>query len=103
MRHKHTSDATSKFLAITTICFLLLFCVSSAFAQETTGGIQGVVKDAQGAVVSNATVEVSSPALIGTNKATTDGGGYYRFAKLTPGDCDININTPSLGFGKQDR
>ena len=47
----------------------LLICVlafsMSALAQETTGGIQGTVKDPQGAVVPGAIVEVSSPALIG--------------------------------------
>ena len=51
------------------ICLALLVSVLafswSALAQETTGGIQGTVKDPQGAVIPGATVEVSSPALIG--------------------------------------
>src|SRR3954468_24215084 len=44
--------------------FLLtaLLAIPSAFAQETTAGIQGSVKDPSGAVVANAAVEVSSPS-----------------------------------------
>ena len=42
--------------------------VATAVAQETTAGLQGVVKDPQGAVVSKATGEVTSPALIGAKK-----------------------------------
>jgi hypothetical protein len=48
------------------------FLVSTAVAQETTAGIQGTVKDQQGAVVNGATVEVTSPSLIG-KKVNQDG------------------------------
>ena len=71
------------------LCLLVLFalalCVPVAMAQETTAGIQGIVKDPTGAVVSNAAVEVSGPALIGTKKATTDSSGFYRFTNLPAG------------------
>ncbi len=73
----------------TRICLLVMFtlvlCASVALAQETTAGIQGVVKDPTGAVVSNASVEISGDALIGSKKATTDAGGFYRFTSLPPG------------------
>src|SRR6266699_6464442 len=68
-------------------------------AQETTGGIQGTVKDPQGAVVPAATVEVTSPALIGKKSATTDAGGFYHFEQLPPGIYSINVNAP--GFAPQ--
>src|SRR6185312_4606920 len=73
----------------------------SAFAQETTGGVQGTVKDSQGAVVSGATVEVSSPALIGVKTATTDSGGYYHFTNLPPGNYDISVKASGFGASKQ--
>src|SRR6266566_6642997 len=85
------------------ISFAVLICVLacswSASAQETTGGIQGTVKDPQGAVIPGATVEVSSPALIGKKSATTDAGGFYHFEQLPPGIYSINVNAP--GFAPQ--
>ncbi|MEO5937314.1 MAG: TonB-dependent receptor, partial [Terriglobales bacterium] len=74
---------------------------SLAFAQETTGGIQGTVKDPQGAVVSGATVEVTSPALLGSKKATTDANGYYRISNLPPGVYDVTVTAASFGSAKQ--
>lgn len=63
----------------------MLVATSALFAQETTAGLQGIVKDPQGAVISKAIVEVSSPAMIGVKKVETDLSGYYRFANLPPG------------------
>ena len=53
---------------------LLLFAVS-AFAQETTAGLQGMIKDPSGAVVPNATVTVTGTTLIGDKSTKTDSGG----------------------------
>ena len=55
------------------LCLLVVTVfVAATFAQETTAGLQGTVKDPQGAVVSKAVVEVTSPALIGNKKLETD-------------------------------
>src|SRR6267154_1772961 len=64
------------------VCALALTMMPGAFAQETTAGIQGYVKDPSGAVIAGATVEVSSPALIGEKKMETDRAGFYRFVNL---------------------
>ncbi len=90
----------SKVLTITALFALLLLCLS-AFAQETTGGIQGTVKDPQGAVISGATVTATSPALIGSQTSTTDGAGNYRFAQLPPGTYDLNVSAKGFGVSKQ--
>src|SRR5437868_9895860 len=78
----------------------LLICVlafsMSALAQETTGGVQGTVKDPQGAVIPGATVEVSGPALIGKKTATTDSGGFFHIEQLPPGIYSITVN--AAGF-----
>src|SRR4051812_9651962 len=97
MRHKHF---VSKALTITALFAMVLLCVS-AFAQETTGGIQGTVKDSQGAVVSGATVTVAGPALIGTQKSTTDSAGNYRFNQLPPGTYEINVTAAGFGNNRQ--
>jgi len=73
-----------------------ILLVSAAFAQETTAGLQGTVKDPTGAVVSKATVEVSGPALIGVKKVETDQSGYFRFANLPPGEYTLSVT--AAGF-----
>jgi carboxypeptidase family protein len=63
----------------------------SALAQETTGGLQGTVKDPSGAVVPNAQVVVTGTALVGKKEIETDASGYYRFANLPPGTYTITV------------
>src|SRR5438552_1106917 len=75
--------------------------VSSLFAQETTAGFQGSVKDPGGALIPNATIEVSGPALIGTRKAQSDGGGNYRFAALPPGQYSMTVTAAGFRTYKQ--
>jgi len=62
-----------------------LLLVAAALGQETTGGVQGTVKDPSGAVVPKASVELTGSALVGSKKLETDSRGYYRFANLPPG------------------
>jgi len=84
------------------LCLLVAaIFVATTFAQETTGGMQGTVKDQQGAVVSGATVEVTSPALIGVKKVETDASGYYRFANLPPGPYTISVTAKGFRALKQ--
>jgi hypothetical protein len=77
---------------------LLVFSLV-AFGQETTAGIQGTIKDPQGAVIPGASVEVTSPSLIGKKSAVTDAGGYYRIEQLPPGVYSVTVNAP--GFAPQ--
>jgi hypothetical protein len=87
------------------IFFSLLVCVFflslAAFAQETTAGIQGTVKDQSGAVVAKATVEVTSPALIGRRKLETDSAGLYRFDQLPPGTYTLSVSAPGFRAYRQ--
>jgi hypothetical protein len=76
--------------------------VPAVLAQETTAGLQGTVKDPSGAVVSGATVGVTSAALIGTKTVTTDAGGYFRFANLPPGSYTVTVTAPNFRSSKQD-
>jgi hypothetical protein len=76
--------------------------VPAMFAQETTAGLQGTVKDPSGAVVSGATVDVTSPALIGKKTATTDSGGYFRFANLPPGMYTMTVTAANFRVYKQE-
>ena len=78
------------------LCFSFL-----AYAQETTAGIQGTVKDPSGASIAGATVEVSSPALLGTKKAQTDGTGGFRFEALPAGEYALSVTAAGFRTSKQ--
>jgi outer membrane receptor protein involved in Fe transport len=56
-----------------------------ASAQETTGGMIGIVRDYQGAAFPSVTLCLSSPSLIGTKKVTTGPDGRFSFTHLAPG------------------
>ena len=73
-----------------------------ALAQETTGGLQGTVKDASGAVVNQAHVVVTSSALAGDKSADTDSRGYYRFANLPPGTYTITVTSKNFKTEKRE-
>src|SRR5271157_4269278 len=82
------------------VCALLIF-VGGVWAQETTGGLQGVVKDPSGAVVPNAKIVVTADSLVGTKELETDGNGYYRFANLPPGSYTITVTAAGFATVKR--
>jgi hypothetical protein len=63
-------------------------------AQETTGAIEGVVRDAGGAVLPGATVEATGP--VGTVVAVTDERGEYRFPRLPSGRYTVKASLASF-------
>jgi len=61
------------------------------FGQETTGGLQGTVKDASGAALTHAQVSLESPSLVGGKTTETDNHGNYRFTNLPPGPYVVTV------------
>src|SRR5262249_60763616 len=72
------------------------------WAQETTGGLQGTVKDSSGAVVAGAHIIVAGTTLVGKKEIDTDTSGYYRFAKLPPGLYSITVTAKNFKSGKRE-
>jgi len=72
------------------------------YAQETTGGLQGAVKDATGALVSGAHVVVTGTSLVGSKAQDTDSGGYYRFSNLPPGIYAISVSAKGFKTTKRE-
>jgi len=75
---------------VAAIAALLLIC-GIAWCQETTGVIRGLVTDPTGAVVPNANVEVSGPALMRSQVVQTDSTGNYSFQTLPPGVYTLGV------------
>jgi hypothetical protein len=89
----------------------LFLCAGFAFAQETTGSIEGSVKDAAGAVVPNVTLTITTAKATASGTTTTGTGagfrrtistnedGFFRILQVPPGTYDV-VTTASSGFGE---
>src|SRR5215212_8977027 len=82
---QHLAQACRKewLIRLTMLVAIFTLCLPLASAQETTGNIQGTVKDPTGAVVAGATVTATNAQR--TFNATTNEGGEYNFNNLQPG------------------
>ncbi len=75
------------------VFFMLLVCSAGVFAQsQTTGNVEGVVRDANGAVVAGAEVTVTSKATGDERKVTTDESGAYAVTLLPSGTYRVQIS-----------
>ena len=73
-------------VAGSTLGAILAFCIASALnAQINRGVIEGMVSDAQGAIVVGAQVEITSLDTNITARTATNDSGYYRVGDLVPG------------------
>lgn len=93
--------ASGKFWAFAVGVFSLILLTGSVFGQETTGGLQGTIKDPSGAVVGHAHVVVTASTLVGEKSENADSNGYYRFANLPPGTYTITVS--AKGFKNEKR
>ena len=96
---------------VTRVLSVVLFASALAIGQETTGGIEGTVKDANGAVVPNVTVTISNASQTGTATTTTGTGagfrrtvttneeGFFRALQIPPGLYQL-VTTPTSGFSE---
>lgn len=84
------------------VVFLLLFCVmftATGSAQDITSGtIQGLVEDEQGAVVAGATVEAKNVATNFTRTFSTDSDGRFTMLLMPPGRYVVTVT--KQGFAK---
>lgn len=79
--------------------FAVLFLTASfGVAQVTTGNLQGVVKDPNGAVVAGAAVKITNTQTGQVRETTTNDEGFYRVTNLTPGDA-YKVEVTATGFG----
>src|SRR5271169_1152457 len=68
-----------------------------AFAQSsTTGDIAGIVTDASGAVVPNATLTLKNQGTSLTQTQSSTSQGQYRFSQMQPGDYTLTVTASGL-------
>src|SRR5436190_23531431 len=81
------------------VALSLALFATSAFAQTTTtGSIEGMVTDPNGAAIKGATVTATSPNLISKQTATTGDDGRYQILQLPPGKYKVSVDAG--GFAK---
>ena len=102
MRFFRSQIAAAAFAASLALGFVALTHQPSAYSQETTGGIQGTVKDPSGAVVPRVHIILTGTTLIGSKELVTDSSGYYRFANLPPGTYTMIARAEGFQTTKRD-
>jgi outer membrane receptor protein involved in Fe transport len=87
-----------KLFTLAIVAIAAFMFASVAMAQtSTTGTIEGVVADQNGAVVPNASVSLSGPNLIRAQTTNTNSDGVYRFLQVPPGRYTVSVAATS-GF-----
>src|SRR5216684_6028483 len=91
----------SRFLKFFALLMLVGFSFNQAWAQSLISGeIDGLVTDATGAVVPNASVNLSSSET-GFNETTTTGSsGTFRFALVKPGSYTLTVTSGGFRTSK---
>jgi hypothetical protein len=81
-------------IKIIQVFFTIAFCFSAiAFGQETTGSIEGVVRDSNDAVIPGLTVSVQSTGTTTGYKKniTTDNSGYFIVSNIPVGTYTVTV------------
>jgi hypothetical protein len=85
----------ARYFIVAAVCMLM---AAPAVFGQTTGTIQGIVKDSSDALLPGVTVEGRSPALQGIKTAVSGSDGSYRFSLLPPGTYTVTFSLS--GFGR---
>jgi hypothetical protein len=84
------------------VAVIVLGAALSAFSQETTGSIEGTIKDPQGNLVAGVPVTVTGVTLGFTRSTTSKDDGRFVITQLPPGIYKVTA-AASSGFGEQVR
>jgi hypothetical protein len=96
------SVSCSKVLALTfALLSLLTLATGAAFGQAETGAVNGMVRDASGAMVPGAQVTVTSEGTAASRTAASDASGLYTITTLEPGLYELKVSASGFGDFKQ--
>src|SRR6266853_5687727 len=85
-------------VVLTASAFLVLVLISSAYSQQGTSSVRGVVTDPQGNVVAGATVTLVNPGTNVSRATTTSDAGAYSFDFVQASDYRVEVE--AKGFKK---
>jgi len=85
----------SRFTAVLA-ALMLVFGVSSAWAQSQSGEIFGKVTDSSGAILPGVTVTLTGPSLLQPQTATTSETGSFQFPRLAVGTYSVKFELPGF-------
>jgi hypothetical protein len=89
-------------LATVAICWVLLSAAAMAQPLRGTGSISGTVRDASGAVIPDAAVELHNPSRGIRRSTKTDASGTFQVIALDPAS-DYTVSVTKAGFAVQER
>ncbi len=96
------STSRKRLVTLTACCLLFAAAGVPSFSQNAAlGNISGIVRDASGAVVPNATVVITNTGTGASRTITTDSEGHYAATFLQPGQYEVVLGGGA--FGKVDR
>ena len=78
------------------VAVMLVMGPGSALAQSTRASVAGTIRDAQGAAVPGATIELRSPRRNDTQVATANEAGDFVFLNLLPDTYDLKVAMDSF-------
>jgi hypothetical protein len=82
------------FTTCKTLTILLVF--AEIILAQSTGSIQGIITDATGALLPNATVTVSNQGTGENHALKTDNAGFYSLPSLAPGAYRVEVQAPGM-------
>lgn len=88
---------TNSFRIVVSVIAMFILTSVTAFGQQTTGTIEGTVKDPQGAVIPGATVTVTGQTAGFSQTVTANDDGVYRFERVPAGRYKVTVGAIS-GF-----
>src|SRR5687768_16887785 len=80
----------------TLACGLFILLLNATVLAQFNAGVQGVVKDSSGALVSEALVTLTNRQTNQTQQVTASDEGFYRFSALPPGE--YSLKAEKAGF-----
>jgi hypothetical protein len=88
-------------IALFAVVFALFFCAPASWAQSS-GTVEGMVKDPSGAAVPNATVEIHNPVSHFDRTTTTDSEGKFRFTSVPFNPYHLQVTATGFALYTQD-
>ena len=83
----------AELLALCAACVLLLASASAGqTVGDTSGGIDGIVTDRTGGVLSGVTIRATGSALMGSRTSVSGADGVYRLPALPPGEYTLTFS-----------